>query len=84
MCAGGGGKPSGKLAEAIDSAFGSYDEFAKQFKTAGATQFGSGWAWLVTDKGGKVSVTKSPNAETPIVNGEVRASPCCVCLLPCG
>ena len=82
MCPGGGGKPSGKVAKAIDDAFGSYDEFAKQFKAAGATQFGSGWAWLVTDKSGKLSVTKSPNAETPIVNGEVRAGGVpCACAL---
>ena len=67
MCPNGGGEPSGKIGDAIKSSFGSYDEFAKQFKAAGATQFGSGWAWLVTDPAGKLSVTKSPNAETPLV-----------------
>ena len=77
MCAGGGGEPSAKIGDAIKSSFGSFDEFAKQFKAAGATQFGSGWAWLVTDKSGKLSVTKSPNAETPLVTpSEVRGSSC--------
>ena len=51
----GGGKPTGKLAEAIDKTFGSYDEFVTQFKAAGATQFGSGWAWLVVDGGALVA-----------------------------
>jgi superoxide dismutase len=73
MKANGGGEPGGKLSDAIDRDFGSYGEFAKQFKAAGATQFGSGWAWLVTDAKGKLSVTKTPNAETPITTGEVRA-----------
>jgi Fe-Mn family superoxide dismutase len=63
----GGGAPSGKLAEAINAAFGSLDEFKAQFKNAGATQFGSGWAWLVTDKSGKLSIEKTPNAVTPLV-----------------
>ncbi|HRE03147.1 MAG TPA: superoxide dismutase, partial [Ilumatobacteraceae bacterium] len=48
----GGGKPSGELADAIDSAFGSYDEFSSQFSAAAAGQFGSGWAWLVQDDSG--------------------------------
>lgn len=61
-----GGKPSGDLAKAIERDFGSYDEFAKQFKTAGATQFGSGWAWLVSDKSGKLTVEKTPNAVNPL------------------
>lgn len=61
----GGGAPSGDLAAAIDRDFGSFDEFKKAFSDAGATQFGSGWAWLVVD-GGKLSVTKTLNAETPI------------------
>ncbi|GAB4822787.1 hypothetical protein N2152v2_009833 [Parachlorella kessleri] len=65
----GGGKPTGKLAEAIDRDFGSFDEFKSQLKTAGATQFGSGWAWLVV-KDGKLKVTKTPNAENPWVHGE--------------
>ena len=61
----GGGKPEGELFAKIEEDFGSYDEFVTQFKTAGATQFGSGWAWLVLD-GGKLKVVKTPNAETPL------------------
>jgi superoxide dismutase, Fe-Mn family len=61
----GGGKPTGAIAQAINESFGSYDEFRKQFADAGATQFGSGWAWLVKD-GGKLKVVKTPNAETPL------------------
>ncbi|KAF6252922.1 iron-superoxide dismutase [Scenedesmus sp. NREL 46B-D3] len=66
----GGGAPSGKLADAINASFGSLDEFKTQFKNAGATQFGSGWAWLVADKAGKLTVEKTPNAVTPIVEGK--------------
>eukprot|EP00878_Enallax_costatus_P000589 GHUV01000687.1.p1 GENE.GHUV01000687.1~~GHUV01000687.1.p1 ORF type:complete len:232 (+),score=89.62 GHUV01000687.1:123-818(+) len=66
----GGGEPTGKLADAIKSSFGSFDEFKTQFKNAGATQFGSGWAWLVADKSGKLSIEKTPNAVTPVVEGK--------------
>ena len=66
----GGGQPSGELAEKINSSFGSFDEFKKQFKDAGATQFGSGYAWLVLDKG-DLKVLKTPNAVTPITNGQI-------------
>eukprot|EP00775_Hariotina_reticulata_P013216 gene13216-13347_t len=66
----GGGEPTGKLADAIQSSFGSLDEFKTQFKAAGATQFGSGWAWLVADKSGKLSIEKTPNAVTPVVEGK--------------
>ncbi len=65
MKPGGGGKPTGKVAELIERDFGGYDNFVKEFKNAGATQFGSGWAWLVY-KGGKLAITKTPNAETPL------------------
>jgi superoxide dismutase, Fe-Mn family len=64
----GGGRPTGDLARAIDEAFGSYDKFREAFKTAGATQFGSGWAWLVVE-GGKLKVDKTPNAVNPLVKG---------------
>ena len=67
------GEPSGDLKAAIDSAFGSYENFKKEFSTAGATQFGSGWAWLVKD-GGALKVTKTPNAENPLHQGQVQAS----------
>jgi Fe-Mn family superoxide dismutase len=66
---GGGGMPSGELAEKINADFGSFDAFAEQFKTAGATQFGSGWAWLVLDDG-SLKVTKTANADLPLAHGQ--------------
>jgi Fe-Mn family superoxide dismutase len=66
----GGGKPSGELAAKIDASFGSFDEFRKQFVDAGLTQFGSGWAWLVSDKG-SLKVIKTPNADTPVTTAAV-------------
>ena len=66
----GGGVPTGKLGEAIVRDFGSFDKFKDEFKAAGATQFGSGWAWLNTDKAGKLSITKTPNAVNPVVEGK--------------
>jgi Fe-Mn family superoxide dismutase len=69
MKPGGGGTPTGALADKIAADFGSFDEFVSQFKTAGATQFGSGWAWLVLD-GGTLKVVKTPNAENPIAHGQ--------------
>ncbi len=65
----GGGKPSGELAEAIDRDFGSFDEFKSQFSKAGATQFGSGWAWLCVHKGGKLDVCSSANQDNPLMPG---------------
>lgn len=67
--AGGGGAPTGDLAAKINSAFGSYDKFKEEFSNAAATQFGSGWAWLVDD-GGTLKITKTPNAENPLVHGQ--------------
>ena len=61
----GGGKPTGEIATQIDKDFGSYEEFATQFKQAAVTQFGSGWAWLVY-KNAKLHIVKTANAETPI------------------
>jgi superoxide dismutase, Fe-Mn family len=69
MKPGGGGKPTGDLASAIDRDFGSYEKFAEQFTAAATTQFGSGWAWLVL-KDGKLSVTKTGNADLPMKHGE--------------
>ncbi len=66
----GGGAPTGKLAEAIARDFGSFDKFKEEFKAAGLTQFGSGWAWLNTDSTGKLSISKTPNAVTPVVEGK--------------
>ncbi len=69
LAAQGGGKPSGKIAAKIDSDLGGYEKFAEAFKTAATTQFGSGWAWLVLDKG-KLAVTKTANADTPLVHNQ--------------
>jgi Fe-Mn family superoxide dismutase len=69
MKPGGGGAPSGALAEKINADLGSFDAFKEQFKTAGATQFGSGWAWLVLD-GGTLKITKTPNADLPLAHGQ--------------
>lgn len=66
----GGGAPTGKIAELIDASFGSYEEFKTQFAAAGATQFGSGWAWLVK-KGDKLEIVKTANAETPLTDSSV-------------
>ena len=66
----GGGQPTGAIADKINADLGGYDKFVEAFKTAGATQFGSGWAWLVLD-GGKLKVTKTPNAENPMTTGAV-------------
>lgn len=63
------GPPTGAIAQAIDNDLGGYEEFKKSFTQAGATQFGSGWAWLVLD-GGKLKVTKTPNAENPLHHGQ--------------
>ena len=64
----GGGEPSGDLADAIAQAFGSFDAFKEQFEAAGVGQFGSGWAWLVSE-GGALSVTSTPNQDNPISAG---------------
>ncbi len=64
----GGGKPSGALADKIAADFGSFDKFKEEFASAAATQFGSGWAWLVLDKG-TLKVAKTSNAENPIAMG---------------
>jgi len=69
MKPGGGGAPKGALAEKITKDFGGFDAFKDAFKTAGATQFGSGWAWLVNEKG-TLKVTKTPNADLPLVHGQ--------------
>jgi Fe-Mn family superoxide dismutase len=64
----GGGEPSGALADAINDAFGSFDDFKEKFEAAGVNQFGSGWAWLVLD-GGAPKVTSSANQDNPITGG---------------
>ena len=69
MGPGKGGEPTGALADAIVSAFGSFDDFKSQFATAGATRFGSGWAWLV-DNGGALEVMSTPNQDSPLTEGK--------------
>jgi superoxide dismutase, Fe-Mn family len=68
MKKGGGGNPGGELAKRIDDSFGSFEAFKEQFKTAGVTQFGSGWAWLAL-QGDQLKVVKTPNGENPLVHG---------------
>lgn len=67
MSPSGGGAPSGELATAIDTAFGSLDEFKAAFKAAALTRFGSGWAWLVKKDDGTVAVTSTPNQDNPVM-----------------
>jgi Fe-Mn family superoxide dismutase len=68
MKPGGGGKPAGAVAAKIDATWGNYEKFTEEFKNAGATQFGSGWAWLVQD-GDTLKIVKTGNADTPIAHG---------------
>jgi len=71
----GGGKPSGKLADAIDAAFGSFDNLKEKFNNAGMTRFGSGWAWLII-KEGKLEVSSTPNQDNPLMDvAEVKGKP---------
>jgi Fe-Mn family superoxide dismutase len=71
----GGGNPTGALADAINSAFGNFDEFKKQFTNAGITRFGSGWAWLCVSAG-KLVVCSTPNQDNPLMDvAEVKGTP---------
>jgi len=72
----GGDEPEGSLAAKITKDFGSFEEFAKLFKQAGVSQFGSGWAWLVLEKDGSLKVTKTPNADLPMVHGQKALLTC--------
>ena len=65
----GGGEPKGKLREKIEQDFGGFENFKEQFKQAGVTQFGSGWAWLVLENG-KLKITKTSNADMPLVHNQ--------------
>lgn len=65
----GGGEPQGKLAEAINAQFGSFEKFKEEFNAAGVSLFGSGWAWLAKDNNGKLSIEKESNAGNPLTKG---------------
>ena len=65
----GGGKPTGRLAQAIDRDFGSFDEFKKAFVDAGIGLFGSGWVWLASDSNGKLFIIQGLNAQNPLRDG---------------
>jgi Fe-Mn family superoxide dismutase len=69
MAPDGGGKPSGALADAIDSAFGSFDAFKQTFSSTATGQFGSGWGWLAVDSNGKLNVLSTPNQDSPYMQG---------------
>lgn len=77
MTKGGGGQPSGALAQAMSSSFGTLDAFKEQFAKAGTTRFGSGWAWLIVTSDKKLAITSTPNQDNPIMKGvaEVAGSP---------
>ena len=71
-----GGEPTGELAEAVKSTFGSFDELKTQLQNAGATRFGSGWAWLVVKADGQLAVTSTPNQDNPLMDvAEVQGTP---------
>lgn len=74
MSPNGGGQPSGDLADAINSAFGSFEEFKTAFSNAAATQFGSGWAWLCA-KNGSLSVCSTPNQDNPLMKSGCGGTP---------
>ncbi len=72
----GGGAPVGTLAKAIDAKFGSFDAFKEEFKKAGITRFGSGWAWLVAQKDGSIAVSSTPNQDNPLMDvADVKGFP---------
>jgi Fe-Mn family superoxide dismutase len=66
---GGGDKPQGELADAIDATFGSFDAFQEKFTEAALGRFGSGWAWLSADENGKLIVESTPNQDSPLMSG---------------
>ncbi|MEX2431176.1 MAG: superoxide dismutase [Dehalococcoidia bacterium] len=77
MAPNGGGAPKGALAEAINKAFGSFEDFKKEFSQKGATNFGSGWTWLVKNADGSVSIENTSNANNPLTsNGQTPLLTC--------
>jgi len=75
MAPGGGGAPSGGAGDAVNEAFGGYDKFREEFKTAATGQFGSGWTWLTLD-GGKLAISATGNADLPMKHGETAVLTC--------
>jgi len=75
MAPGGGGAPSGAAGDAVNEAFGGYDKFREEFKTAATGQFGSGWAWLTLD-GGKLAISATGNADLPMKHGQTAVLTC--------
>jgi Fe-Mn family superoxide dismutase len=65
-----GGEPSGRLGDAIKKAFGDFAKFKEQFTAAGVGRFGSGWAWLIDDGNGRLSITSTPNQDNPLMEGK--------------
>lgn len=72
----GGGTPSSTLGSKISEDFGSFEKFCEQFKQAGVGQFGSGWAWLILDQSGALKITKTPNADLPMIHGQKALLTC--------
>ncbi|HSZ71797.1 MAG TPA: superoxide dismutase [Cytophagaceae bacterium] len=72
----GGGAPTGAVADAITKAFGTFDKFKEEFANAGATRFGSGWAWLIVKEDGSLAITSTPNQDNPLMDvAEVKGTP---------
>lgn len=75
-----GGNPTGALSDAINAAFGSFDEFKIKFADAGVKRFGSGWAWLIKNNAGKLEITSTPNQDNPLMDvAEVKGAPLLGC-----
>jgi len=72
----GGGEPTGAVGQAINSTFGSFQAFKDKFNAAGAGRFGSGWAWLVADQGGNLSVISTANQDSPLMDGQTPILGC--------
>ena len=76
----GGGLPTGAMADAINAAFGNFEEFKTKFNGAGATRFGSGWAWLIKNNDGKLEICSTPNQDNPLMDiAEVKGTPLLGC-----
>jgi Fe-Mn family superoxide dismutase len=76
MAPGKGGAPSGALGDAINAAFGTFDEFKTKFAAAATGRFGSGWAWLIKDASGKLAISSTPNQDNPLMDiAEVKGTP---------